>query len=177
MPKLVSFDVSLNLGMFKIGGTWKPDESERKAAWEMYVELITRISVQELHPEEGLLREALSSLYTLFDTTRKILRNYGPSIAQPKLNGNLSFGHLAISILNYSLRPLLAKWHPLLLNYEKTRESSVSIVDHEKKWNKYKELRGEIERVRSELNEYANLLANVANVPPIHSQEPSSKEE
>ena len=177
MPKLVSFDVSLNLGMLKIGGTWKPDESERQAAWEMYVELITRISVQELHPEEGLLREALSSLYTLFDTTRKILRNYGPSIAQPKLNGNLSFGYLAISILNYSLRPLLAKWHPLLLNYEKNRESSVSIVDHEKKWNKYKELRGEIERVRSELNEYANLLANVANVPPIHSQGPSSKKE
>jgi len=173
-PRLESFNISLNLGAFKIGGTWKPDETERKAAWEMYVELITRISVQELQPEEGLLREALSSLYTLFDTTRKILRDYGPSVAQPKMNGDLSFGHLAISILNYSLRPLLAKWHPLLLDHEKTKGSSVSIVDHEKKWGKYKELRGEIERVRGELNEYANLLAKVADVPPLHGQESSS---
>ena len=38
----------------------------------MYIELVTRIAVIELRPEEGLLREALSSLYSLFDTTRKI---------------------------------------------------------------------------------------------------------
>jgi len=172
MPKLESFSVSLNLGAFKIGGTWKPDDEERKAAWEMYVELITRVSVQELRPEEGLLREVLSSLYTLFDTTRKILRNHGPSVAQPKLSGNLSFGHLAILILNYSLRPLLAKWHPLLLDHEKTKKKSVSPLEHEKKWDKYEELRGEINRVREELNEYANLLAKVANVLPLHDQEP-----
>jgi hypothetical protein len=60
----------------------------------MYVELITRISVVELKPGEGLLREALSSLYTLFDTTRMILRKYGPSVAQPKGKDKLSFGYL-----------------------------------------------------------------------------------
>lgn len=177
MPRLESFSVSLNLGAFKIGGTWKPDETERKAAWEMYVELITRISIQELRPGEGMLREALSSLYTIFDTTRTILRNYGPSVAQPKSDGNVSFGQLAISILNYTLRPLLAKWHPLLLDYEKTKESSVSPVDHERKWSKYKELVGEIDKIRGELNEYANLLAKVADVPPLHGLEHSSKEE
>lgn len=174
MPKLDSFRVSLNLGLFKIEGTWKPDETERKAAWEMYVELITRISLQELRPGEGLLREAFASLYTLFDTTRKILRNSGPSVAQPKDEGNLSFGYLAVVILNYALRPLLAKWHPLLLDYESTKESSVSPVDHEKKWDKYEELRGEINDVRSQLSEYANLLAWVAGVPLLHAPESAS---
>jgi len=41
MVKFTGVKVSLNLpyiGGFE--GTWEPDESERKAAWEMYVELV-----------------------------------------------------------------------------------------------------------------------------------------
>src|SRR5207244_6175375 len=108
-----------------VEGTWEPDQAERDAAWEMYVELVTRISVAPLAPDEGLLREALSSLYTVFGTTRAILRKYGPSVARPKGEGTLSLGHLAVAILNRVLRPVLAKWHPMLLHYEATREPSV----------------------------------------------------
>src|ERR671939_642463 len=108
--------LKVKIGIPYIGdveGTWEPDESERRAAWEMYVELVTRISVVELQPGEGVLGEALSSLYTLFGSTRDILRKYGPSVAEPKGKGNLSFGYLAVAILNGALRPVLAKWHPL----------------------------------------------------------------
>lgn len=174
--RLGSLEVSLNLGVFSVRGTWTPNDIERKAAWEMYVELVTRISVQKLPSEEGLLREALSSLYTLFNSTRQILRKYGPSVAQPKFDGDLSFGQLAISILNHSLRPLLTKWHPLLQDHEDTREQTVSRVDHEKKWDKYKVLYEEIEKTRGALNEYANLLADVAKIPKLHSQESASEE-
>jgi hypothetical protein len=168
MPKLTSVKVKLELPYIGgIEGTWEPDESERKAAWEMYVELITRIAVAELQPGEGLLREALSSLYTLFDTTRKILREHGPSVAQPKGEDNLSFGYLAVAILNTVLRPLLAKWHPLLLDYENTRESSVSPLGHERRWNRYEELRQELNQVRGVLTQYADLLAQVAGVPSL----------
>ncbi len=173
MPKkLTSVKVSLKLPYIGgVEGTWEPDESERNAAWEMYVELITRISVAELKPDEGLLREALSSLHTLFDTTRKILRKYGPSIAQPKGkgngNGNLSFGYLAVAVLNVVLRPVLAKWHPLLLDYETTKKSSVSRLEHEKQWDKNEELRRVLNEIRTVLIEYANLLAQVAGVPPL----------
>jgi hypothetical protein len=58
----------------KVSGQWAPDEAERQAAWEMYVELATRITIQPLAPGEGLLREALTSYYSLFATTRTILR-------------------------------------------------------------------------------------------------------
>ncbi len=168
MRKLTSVKVKLELPYIGgIEGTWEPDESERKAAWEMYVELITRIAVAELQPSEGLLREALSSLYTLFDTTRKILREYGPSVAQPKGKDNLSFGYLAVVILNTVLRPVLAKWHPLLLDYESRRESSVSPLEYERQWDKYEELRHELNKVRGVLTEYANLLAEVAGVPSL----------
>jgi hypothetical protein len=173
MPKLTSVKVKLELPYIGgIEGTWEPDESERKAAWEMYVELITRIAVAELRPGEGLLREALSSLYTLFDTTRKILREYGPSVAQPKGEDNLSFGYLAVAILNTVLRPVLAKWHPLLLDYENAKESSVSPLEHERRWEKYEELREELNTVRGVLTDYANLLAEVADVPSLIVERP-----
>lgn len=168
MAKLTSVKVSLKLPYIGgVEGVWKPDESERNAAWEMYVELITRISVAELKPGEGLLREALSSLYTLFDTTRIILRKYGPSVAQPRGKDKLSFGYLAVAILNAVLRPVLAKWHPLLLDYESTKESSVSPLEHERQWDKNEELRGVLNDVRGVLIEYANLLAQVIDIPSL----------
>ena len=62
MP-LTKISVELSLPyLSKISGEWEPDENEREAAWELYVELITRVSVVNLGPEEGLLRESLSSL-------------------------------------------------------------------------------------------------------------------
>jgi len=79
------------------------------------VELTTRIAVQPLNPEEGLLREALSSLYSIFGVTREILHKAGPSVAK----GPNSFGPVAIEVLNKGLRPFLAKWHPLLFTHEK----------------------------------------------------------
>jgi hypothetical protein len=156
-----SLKVGLRLGVVEVGGEWAPDESEEKAAWEMYVELVTRVAVAELKPGEGLLREALSSLYSLFPTTRDILRRYGPGIARGKDGGTLSFGYIAVAVLNGALRPLLAQWHPLLGAYEATRPSSVSPVEHEANWDRAAELRGEINRVRRVLLEYSTLLADV----------------
>jgi hypothetical protein len=37
-----SVDVGLDLKIFKISGTWEPNDTERRAAWKLYVELITR---------------------------------------------------------------------------------------------------------------------------------------
>jgi hypothetical protein len=168
MATLKSIKVSLKLPYIGgVEGTWEPDERERNAAWELYVELVTRIAVAELQPHEGSLREALSSLYSLFGTTRTILRTYGPGIAQPKGKDNISFGYLAVTILNVSLRPVLAKWHPLLLDYEHTKEGSVSPLEHERRWDKSGELRGVLNEVRGVLIDYANLLAQVADVPSL----------
>ncbi len=168
MTKLKSVKVSLKLPFIgDTEGNWEPDESECNASWELYVELITRISVVELKPEEGLTREALSSLYTLFDTTRQVLRKYGPSIAQPKGQDKLSFGYLAVAILNTVVRPVLAKWHPLLLDYENTKPSSVSLLEHERQWSKNQKLRTALNDTRSVLIRYANILAEVAEVPPL----------
>ena len=171
-PKLKSFNVGLNLLGLQLGGTWVPDDNERKAAWEMYVELVTRISVVELRQEEGLLREGLTSLYSLFETTRGILREYGPSVAQPRDGGDMSFGHMAVAVLNHVLRPVLAKWHPLLEDYEAGRRPSVSRLEHERRWERNAELRQALAEVRTALDEYAKMLARAAGVPWLLAKRP-----
>src|SRR5665811_1685852 len=102
-------EVGLNLGVLTIKGGWKPNDAERDAAWELYVELATRSAVVPLRGGEGLIREALTSLYSLFDTTRGILREYGPVLARPRPAGEYSFGQLAMLVLNFELRPLASR--------------------------------------------------------------------
>jgi hypothetical protein len=163
----VKVSLGMPFGLGSISGTWAPEDAERRAAWEMYVELVTRISVQSLGPGEGLLRESLTSLYSLFDSTRDILRRYGPEVAIPKRRHELSFGTVAVAVLNRGLRPLLARWHPELTHHESTRTPDVSSFDHEKNWTKHHELRAALEDVRKTLVAYADLLGKVAGIPSL----------
>lgn len=168
MAQLESVQVSLNLPYIgSVSGTWSPDEEERKAAWELYVELATRITAVKLRSGEGLLREALSSLYTVFESTRGILRSYGPSVARATNEtdeGDLSFGYLAVAVLNTVIRPVLAKWHPILEDYESKRPEKISRLEHEGRWECNQELRDVLEKTRETLLQYAETLAEVAEV-------------
>src|SRR2546426_12585880 len=83
---------------------FEPNETQQRAAWSLYVELMTRIAVQPLGADEGLLRESLASLYKIFEVTRQILKEAGPEVAQ----GPHAFGPVAIAVLNKGLRPFLA---------------------------------------------------------------------
>lgn len=165
--KLKKVTANIKTPFLNIQGEWEADESEQKAAWELYVELVTRIAVVELKPDEGLLREALSSLYQIFNETRQILRKYGPAVAQPKGKGKLSFGVIAVTVLNSALRPILAKWHPLLMTYENTRGPGISPADHEAKWEYNDELRKIFTELQETMKQYSLLLADAAGVPPI----------
>jgi hypothetical protein len=160
--------IGLNFGFLSIEGEWDLTDKQREAAWEMYVELVTRISVVELKDDEGLLREALTSLYSLFGTTREILRKYGPEIAKaPGKSTDPTFGHLAVALLNKVIRPVLAKWHPMLKDYEDQRPQGTSVTNHERAWEKSTELRKSLNDVRLQIVEYANVLAEVAEVSPL----------
>jgi hypothetical protein len=163
--RLSEFSVSISLpGIGGISGKWQPDDRERDAAWEMYVELVTRVAVFELRPGEGVIREAFNSLYSLFATTRAILRTHGPSVARSTGEDMVSFGSLAVAILNAAVRPLLARWHPVLLDHEARRPEGVSALIHEQAWEHNAAVREELARVRQTLTQYADLLAQVADV-------------
>ncbi|MBI3984307.1 hypothetical protein HY346_03335 [Candidatus Microgenomates bacterium] len=137
-----------------------PDEVQQRAAWELYVELTTRIAVQPLDPDEGFIREALSSLHAIFDETREILRQAGPAVAQ----GPNSFGPVAIEVLNKGLRPFLAKWHPLLEMHEQKQPPDISRHDHEKIWGKAAEFRQELSELQEQMMIYAQVLAKISGI-------------
>ena len=90
--KLKKVSISLPFG---IGAAeWEADTTERKAAWSLYVELVTRVAVQSLEVDQGLVREALNSLYSLFGTTREVLKAAGPDVGASKN----SVGGIAIAV-------------------------------------------------------------------------------
>ena len=67
--------ITLNAGIAKAEISFK--SSDNDAAWELYVEMLTRIITQRLPSESGDEQSALDSVYTLFSTTREILCRHG----------------------------------------------------------------------------------------------------
>jgi hypothetical protein len=153
-----------------IEGKWEADRNQQLASWEMYIELVTRISVQPLGDSEGTFREALSSLYVLFGETRRILRTYGPGVAKPEHKKYISFGAISVDVLNVWLRPFLSKWHPLLLDHEAHKPADRSAPDHEKDWASVKDARAALRELQGKLVLYADLLAEVSGVPSLHAK-------
>jgi len=162
---LAEVEVSF-LGFLK--AKWVADREQQIAAWEMYVELVTRVSMQPLADDEGLVREALTSLYSLFGETRRILKQHGPGVARELKRDSITFAHLAIAVLNIILRPFLSKWHPLLQEHETLRDASTSPASHERGWERNADARKALADVRANLTQYANLLAEAAGIDPLH---------
>lgn len=133
---------------------------ERKAAWKLYVELYTRIATQALEKDEGFAREALTSLHDIFKVTREALKEAGPAVA----DGEQSLGFYAMAILNMELRPFVAKWHPLLSDWEAQKPRDCSAIEHERAWSKNGELRQELKKLRSSLMQYCGALAKLAGI-------------
>ncbi|MBE7384224.1 MAG: hypothetical protein F6J95_022735 [Leptolyngbya sp. SIO1E4] len=163
MPKsapavLTSVTVSLPFGIGS--ASWEADPTEQNAAWELYVELVTRIAVQPLATDVGTVREAMNSLYSLFASTREILRKAGPKVGA----SHDSVGGIAIAVLNNGLRPFVSKWHPLLQTWEAEKPNGVSAQTHEKAWSHEPTVRNELEALRQDLTQYADALAEIAGV-------------
>lgn len=93
--------LKINLGFLE--GEFEPHDPDRAAAWDLYVELLTRITTQPLATEDGDERSALDSVHAIFPLTREILRRHGSGCGE--------FAKLAIPVLNQALRPFAAKWH------------------------------------------------------------------
>ncbi|MGW0827597.1 hypothetical protein [Streptomyces sp. NPDC002845] len=160
-PKRFSVKIAIPF-VGEISGEWEPDDAERKAAWELYVELVTRVAVVPLREGEGSAREALTSMYSLFATVRDILKRYGPDLASPGRPDQVSFGALAVTVLNNALRPVLAKWHPRLAAWEGAVPVGRAPVDHENAWPEIDALRADLESLRLVLVQMADVLGTVA---------------
>lgn len=156
-------------GILSAESTWKLDDTgkEREAAWELYVELITRALVVKMAPGTGFVREYLTSAHQMFGITRDILRRHGSDIARPKPDGAYSFGLLAVATLNHVIRPRTEKWHPLLAAWEADRPEGRTPLDHERAWPQLAECQADLEAMRVTLERWAALLAQACGVPEL----------
>jgi hypothetical protein len=58
---------------------FSPKDSDKDAAWDMYIELLTRITSQPIADDHGLEKMALESIYSLFGITRVIIKQNDPA--------------------------------------------------------------------------------------------------
>jgi len=123
---------------------WKPQEADKSAAWELYVELLTRITTQELDPGHGDEKTALDSIYSIFKLTRDVMRNNGRDCVE--------FTKIAVIVLNQRVRPFTAKWHKQSLQG--------AFSDKEKCF----EFRAELATLQQDLRVYTKMLADMAGV-------------
>ena len=121
-------------------------DADEKAAWEMYVEIITRVLSRTSHFELGDERAALQSVYSLFQTTRDLLKLYGRE--------GQTFAKLAVIIFNQIIRPFTTKWHNRFID---------GFISEEQR----QDFSNELDILQSELKKYARALAEVANVEDI----------
>jgi len=56
---------------------WKPQDEDKAAAWELYVELLIRITTQPLAQEHGDEKTALDSVHSLFPITWEVIKITG----------------------------------------------------------------------------------------------------
>lgn len=123
---------------------WNPAETDRNAAWELYIELLTRITTQTLCDKDGDEKTALDSIHSLFATTRTIIKSHGREC--------IEFTKLAVVVLNQIIRPFTAKWHKMSLE---TSFNSVETCN---------EFREELEQLQVQLRVYTRMLADMAGV-------------
>ena len=134
--------IKLNLAVVRLDMSF--EAADKDAAWELYVEMLTRIVTQPLPYNVGDDKTALDSVYSLFPITREILRRRGRS--------TVKFSMIAIPVLNQIVRPFTAKWH---------RESLTGAFDDDAK---RREFRQELAALQEELRNYNRLLAEIAGV-------------
>lgn len=136
--------------------TFVVNNDARQVAWKLYVEVITRISTQPLADDEGRIREALTSMYGLFATTRETLKASRPSVP---VSGAQTVELLAVTMLNQELRPFLSKWHPRLSEFERAHPNG-----RESAWRHNEECRNELRSIQARLVEFALNFARLAGV-------------
>lgn len=120
------------------------EDGDREAAWKLYVELLTRITTQALPTGSGDEKSALDSIYSLFKTTRKVLKEQGKDC--------IEFTKLAVIVLNQVVRPFTAEWHPKMLAGAFECDSECDIF------------REDLEELQVKLRKYSRALADLAGV-------------
>ena len=123
---------------------WAPQGQDKAAAWDLYVELLTRITTQPLAQDHGDEQTALDSIHALFSITRNVIKSNGPQCIQ--------FTKIAVIVLNQRIRPFTAKWHKLSIAGAFGDKAQCQMF------------RSELQDFQADLQTYTKMLADMAGV-------------
>ena len=137
------------------------DREERQVAWEMHVELATRVAVVALPGSDGLLSEALASLTTMAARCREILGRHRPHPDPHTINFQLET--VAGTVLSGEVDPFVARWSPRLLAWAAVWPDNVGEGEHERTWPDFERCRSELADLRARLTPLTNRLAELAD--------------
>lgn len=132
----------------------EPNVAEQRAAWALYVEISTRVASRRFDRQAGSIRSALTSLYSLFEFTRSILRTAGPDIAYSPT----SLGPLAIRFLTEIVAPFTTRWNEALAMHEALIVPSETKLNHERKWQLFEECCDDLDELRLKVLAYQEAL-------------------
>ena len=132
----------------------------KRVAWKLFIETLTRIATQPFGQGEGSIREALTSLYGVFTSTRELLKNMEPT----KPSTRVTVEMLAVRMLNHEIRPFLAKWHIQLRSFESASPNAA-----ESSWSRNIECRQELEVLRDRLVDYTVAFGELAGLKDAHA--------
>lgn len=155
-PKEISISLPFGLG----GAKFVPNESERRAAWILYVELSTRISVRPIARDAIRVRTALDSFHTVCKLTRQVLHEAGPEVA----HGQESLGPVMIEIVNKGIAPFLTCWHNRLQRHEEVKPEGIPSFDHERSWEHFDQMFLELEKLQNDMRKYVSVLGKIAGI-------------
>ena len=144
---------SLKISVPFLDMEWRPKDEDKNAAWEMYIELLTRITTQPISEDQGDEETALKSIYALFGITRTIITEHGRDC--------LEFTKIAVVVLNQIIRPFTSKWH------------THSVAGAFQNTEQAQAFRIELRRVQEQLRIYTKMLAQMAGVEDLTDLEES----
>lgn len=121
---------------------WQPTDDDRVPAWQLYLELMTRISVAPLRYREGQEGSALDSLYQLFLLARKLLGEHGREAQH--------FAVATFLVFERIVRPFTAYWHGQV-GREALRRQDVR-----------RRFRRKLRQLQRQLAAFAGILAEIA---------------
>lgn len=133
-------------------------------AWSTYVQLVTRVATVPLGEEQGLDREAIASLHSLFGTLRTSLLAAGPNCARHFNEEGAPLGVAIAVVLNVVLRPFLSRWHPALLHHEASKPKDGSPVAHERLWEERPAFREDLRTVQESLKVFCLALEQMLEI-------------
>ena len=149
---------------------FEAQDIDRKIAWEIFVQIRTRIAAVDFRKNEDSLIRCNESLFTLFKSIREKIESL--PVSRITSGNSAALVEFYISILNDGIRPFLTKWHIPVSHFHSTNgDSSLSELEVDKKFvEKNPEILVDMKKLNDRMKDISKVLLKIAQGENIDGQ-------